>query len=147
MKVNVDKMTLEIDKDACESMYKNTFVLTMEFMHGDCDGDSNEETEIKDEIFAKYAIAALIEMTDDGKEAYVCLSDDVNLEEITGGWLFEDDSEGWPTEFKDREDVPYIPWPGDSTCDGQRSASLTDWNIMWYDENGTEHAVDYKIKK
>jgi hypothetical protein len=126
---------LKIGKQVSIPTYENMYELTVGFMHGDADGDTDrtihytlaEEDKLKLDLL-------LIEGLDDGEY----LED--QAAEILAANGIEDPDNEIAENFSDEF------YEGDMTCEGN-GAPITSVELYFYDANGVKYEVEVKHKK
>jgi hypothetical protein len=110
--------------------HKNQYKFTINFMHGDADGESDYSIYVGKSDEAE--LIKFIEIIDKCK----FLHDEIP-EELAP--YCDEDYEG------DEEPKFYFEWPGDHTADYQFLAGWDGYSLTYFDENG--HEYDVKIER
>lgn len=139
-------MKIEIGRPLKKQKYKNVYKIIIDFMYGDGDGSGTEEVIIeKNSIYLERFIAFLEKCIDfdADQESFLDLED---------AWLFLEDGLEYTEEEdevrltqmeKEIEESVYFSWHSDVAREGYR-ASLQDYTITFFDENGIEYKVIIK---
>lgn len=122
--------------EAPNRTHKETYVLTVEYMHGDADGTTYETRiyPLADEERLKQDLLGIITFTnsqaefDEAAEEIAPIFEAQGIEDAFG------EAEAWADNFRE----------GDITCDGN-SATLVGYELAYFDDAGKEYAVDLTV--